>query len=126
MKRIARDFPKFATAAISVLCLIVFTGCHSYHIETTIENHTGGTVTLLEVDYPSASFGADTLAADGVFHHRIQTRGSGPINVQYTAANGHSAEIKGPTLYEGQEGRIEIVLLPNRTAEFHPALSPQH
>ncbi len=94
--------------------------------KTTVENRTGGTVTLLEVDYPSASFGADTLAADQVFHHRIQTRGNGPISVQYTAAHGRQVVAKGPTLYEKQEGSIEIVLLPDGKAEFHPALSPQH
>jgi len=126
MKMPAPGFLRFAKSAIFLLGLIVFTGCHSYHIETTIENHTGGTVTLLEVDYPSASFGADTLPADGVFHHRIQTRGSGPINVQYTAANGHPVQIKGPDIYEQQEGSIDIVLLPNGTAVFHPALSPHH
>ncbi|MGA9587666.1 MAG: hypothetical protein WBQ95_20220 [Terracidiphilus sp.] len=116
-------WPSVAAAAVALVCM---NGCHSYHIEATIENHTGGAITLLEVDYPSASFGADTLAADGVFRHSIQTRGSGPISVQYTSADGHSAQIKGPTLYEGQDGKIEIDLQPGGKAEFHPALTPQH
>lgn len=101
-------------------------GCHSYHIEAAVENRTGGAVTLLEVDYPSASFGSDALAADGVLRHRLQTRDSGPISVEYTAANGHQVTVKGPVLYEKQEGSIEIVLLPEGKAEFHPALNPQH
>ena len=33
----------------------IATGCHSYHVETEVENRTGGTIQLLEVDYPSAS-----------------------------------------------------------------------
>jgi hypothetical protein len=123
MKRI---LPGVAAASLGLLCLNAISGCHSHHIEATIENHTGGTITLLEVDYPSASFGTDTLAADGVVHHRIQTRGSGPINVQYTAAHGRAVQITGPTLLEQQEGSMDIVLLPNGKAEFHPALSPQH
>ena len=97
-----------------------------YHIEATVENRTGATITLLEVDYPTASFGADTLAVDQAFHHRIQTRDSGPISVQYTAGHGRQVLVTGPTLYEKQEGSIEIVLLPNGKAEFHPALSPQN
>jgi hypothetical protein len=100
-------------------------GCHSYHIETTVENHTGGPITLLEVDYPSASFGADKLAADAVFHYRFQTRGDGPLTVQYVAANGQQVKMKGPTLYERQEGSLEIMLLPGAKVEFHPALNPQ-
>ena len=109
-----------------LISLGVINGCRSHHIEATIENHTGGPISLLEVDYPEASFGANALGADSVMHYRIQTRGSGPISVQYTGADGHSAQIKGPDLYEGQEGSIEIVLLPNGKAEFHPALHPQH
>lgn len=126
MRPILRNWPKSMTAAISLLGLCLVTACHSYHIEATVENHTGGTVTLLEVDYPSASFGADTLAADGVFHHRIQARGSGAISVQYTGPHGHTVQVQGPQIYEQQEGTIEIVLLPNGKAEFHPLLTPQH
>ena len=126
MTTIIRTLPRLVTAGIMLLGLCLITACHSYHIEATIENHTGGTVTLVEVDYPSASFGADTLAPDGVFHHRIQTRNSGPISVQYTGVHGRTVQVQGPQLYEQQEGSIEIVLLPGGKVEFHPALSPQH
>ena len=121
-----RILPTFAAAVLGLFCSNTISGCHSYHIEATVQNHTGGTITLLEVDYPSASFGADTLAAGGVFHHRIQTRGSGQITVQYTGADGRIAQIKGPMLYEGQDGSVEIDLQPGGKAEFHPALTPQH
>ena len=117
--------PMVAAAAFGLLCLNAISGCHSAHIEATVENRTGSTITLLEVDYPSASFGADTVAADGFVHHRIQTRGNGPISVQYTAGR-HALQLQGPTLYEGQQGTIEIVLLPHGKAEFHPALDPKH
>jgi hypothetical protein len=126
MNRTVRTFPKLVTAAILLFGFCSLTACHSYHIEATVENHTGGTVTLLEVDYPSASFGADALATDGVFHHRIQVRGSGPITVQYTGPHGRAVQVQGPNIYEQQNGSIEIVLLPNGKAEFHPALTPQH
>jgi len=124
--RISRNWRRAAAAAIVLFCLGPMLACHSYHIDAAIENRTGGTVTLLEVDYPSASFGADALAAEGVFHYRLQTRGSGPISLQYTAANGRQVQVKGPTLYEKQEGSIEIVLLPDGKAEFHPSLRPGH
>src|SRR5579863_7796061 len=108
MKGLARACGNAGEALLASAILLVAFGCHSYHIEASVENRTGSTITLLEVDYPSASFGADTLAADGVFHHRIQTRDSGPISVQYTAARGRQVLVKGPTLYEKQEGSIEI------------------
>ena len=111
-------------AAIVLPALMAAAGCHSYHVETTVENRTGAAIQLLEIDYPSASFGANSLAAEGVFHYRIQLRGSGPLKVQYTASDDRPVQrlvqIDGPTLAERQEGRLEIVLLPGGKAEFHP------
>jgi len=98
-------------------------GCHSYHVETTVENRTGRAIQLLEVDYPSASFGANSLAPGEVFHYRIQLRGNGPLKVQYTGSDGRQAQMDGPALAEPQEGWLEIVLLPGGKAEFHPKLS---
>jgi hypothetical protein len=100
-------------------------GCHSYHVETTVENRTGAAIQLLEVDYPSASFGANTLAAGAVFHYRIQLRGSGPLKVQYTASDSRQiVQIDGPMLAEPQQGQLQIILLPAGKAEFHPQLTP--
>ena len=115
-----------AAAVFALFCVSSLLACHSYHIDATIENHSGAPVTLLEVDYPSASFGADSLAANSVFHYSFQARGSGQISVQYTAANGQAVQVKGPMLYEKQQGRLEITLLPDGKIEFHPSLQPQH
>ena len=46
----------------TLLSAFFFSACHSYHIDATIENRTGAPIQLLEVDYPSASFGVDSLA----------------------------------------------------------------
>jgi hypothetical protein len=109
-------FPLFAFAC----------GCHSYHIDATVENRTGAAIDLVEVDYPSASFGADSLAADADYHYRFQVRGSGPIKVQYSDGTSHQLrQMTGPELFERQEGRLEIVLLPGGKAEFRPDLSPK-
>ncbi len=112
-------------SAIVLPALFTLAGCHSYHVETTVENRTGEAVQLLEVDYPSASFGADSLSAGTDFHYRIQLRGSGPLKVQYTTGNGKQVQISGPTLAERQEGQLQIVLLPAGKAEFHPELTPK-
>jgi hypothetical protein len=119
-------YARLFVSAVLLLCCFSISACHSYHIEATIENHTGSAVSLLEVDYPSASFGTGTLASDDVFRYRIQTRGSGPLKVQYTTSSGRQVQITGPTLYEKQEGSINIILLPDGKAEFHPKMDPQH
>jgi hypothetical protein len=109
--------------ATMLTAVIVATGCRSTHIDTTIENRTGAAIQLLEVDYPSASFGADSLAPGSDFHYRIQIQGSGPLKVQFTDGK-HQEVINGPTLSERQQGRLDIVLLPGGKAEFQPQLTP--
>lgn len=109
--------------AILLSMLLFGTGCRSYHIETSIENHSGAAIRLLEVDYPSASFGTDGLAAGAVFHYRIQVQGSGPVKIQYTVGDDHQVRITGPILSERQQGNLEIVLLPGDKVEFQPQLT---
>lgn len=110
-------------SAAGLFPLLLAAGCHSYHIETTIENHTGAAIKLLEVDYPDASFGADAVAAGADFHYRIQIQGSGPLKITYSTPERKQIQITGPDLAQRQQGRLEIVLLPNGKAEFHPELT---
>jgi hypothetical protein len=111
-------------AAFLSATLLAATACHSYHIDTTIENRTGTDIQLLEVDYPSASFGADRIATGAVYHYRFQVNGSGPLKISYTAADGKQVQIAGPTLAERQQGQLKIVLLPAGKAQFLPQLTP--
>ena len=118
MKRIGIAMGALAAAAW------LLAGCHSSRIEATVENRTGAAITLLEVDYPSASFGVDALANGADFPYRFKVHNSGAMKVQYNSADGRSTHTAtGPTLDEGQEGRLTIVLLPDGKVEFHPALS---
>ena len=98
--------------------------CHSYHIDTTVENRTGAAIQLLEVDYPSASFGADHIASGAIYHYRFQIRGSGPLKITYTGPDDKQVQIAGPTLVERQQGQLKIVLLPAGKAQFIPQLTP--
>ena len=105
---------------------LVAAGCHSYHVDATVENRTGAAIQLLEVDYPSASFGRDKLAAGELFNYRIQLQGSGQIKVHYTTADRHPVDINGPTVAERQQGALQIVLVPGGKAEFHLEIEPAH
>lgn len=109
--------------ALALSPALLAAGCHSYHIDTTIENHTGSPVKLLEVDYPYASFGADAIAAGADFHYRIQVEGSGQLTITYTGTGDKQVSIKGPELAQRQQGRLEIVLLPDGKAAFQPELT---
>ena len=122
MKRRAGFGP--ALHAVTFFAAFLFSACHSCHIDATIENRTGAPIQLLEVDYPSASFGADSMAAGADFHYRFQVNGSGQLKISYTAASGQTVEISGPALVEHQQGELEIVLEPGGKAEFRPRLTP--
>ncbi len=111
-----------ACVSIVALGLIAANGCRSYRVQVSVENRTNAPVQLLEVDYPSASFGADNLANGATMHYSLQVRGAGPVKVQYTIG-GTQAQITGPTLNEKDEGQLLIVLLPGGKAQFNPQLS---
>jgi hypothetical protein len=111
-------------AGWGVVCAAALGACHSYHVDTTVENRSGARVSELEVDYPSASFGTNRLEPGSTYQSRIQFRNSGPLKVTYTAADGRQVQVTGPSMAERQEGRLEIVLLPGGKAEFHPDVTP--
>ncbi len=112
-------------ACLALSAALALAACHSYHIDSTIENRTGLDIQLLEVDYPSASFGADRIASGSIYHYRFQVNGSGPLKISYMGAGNKQIRITGPTLVERQQGQLRIVLLPGGKAQFLPQLVPQ-
>jgi hypothetical protein len=111
-------------SAILVLtsCLAI-TGCRSRHIDSTINNRTGGAIHQVQVDYPSASFGVDTLAQGQIYLYRFKVQGEGAIKVQYTDAAGHQILRQGPHVKEGDEGQYLIILQPDGEVQWQPALT---
>lgn len=95
-----------------------FVGCKSHPFEITVENRTGAAIRLLEVDYPNASYGADSVEAGQKVRSGIHLTGSGTVKVMYTAPDKHQASINGPELKADQEGGLDIVLLPGDKADF--------
>lgn len=107
---------------VALLLLLPAVACRSPHVQVTVENRTGAEVRLLEVDYPSASFGVDSIAPGGDYHYKIQVTASGPVKVQYTDPANHQPQATGPALAEGDQGSLEIVLLQDGKAQFTPRL----
>ena len=101
-----RSIPALALLAT----LIATTGCHSPYVATTVSNHTTQPIELLEVDYPSASFGTQNLAPGADFHYRFKVLGSGSMKLLYTDSAHHDHKSDGPFLKEGAEGPLTIVI----------------
>lgn len=130
MPTLNRNFSRIPRRVLFLLTLLLgalaFTGCHSYHVETTVVNNTGHPLELLEVQYPSASFGANHMEPGDTLHYRFQILGQGPLKVHYFTGLGHQVEttIDGPQLHELQQGSLQILLQPNGKADFLPHLNP--
>ena len=101
-----------ARFSIATLALAALTGCHSHYVSIDIHNTTAAPITLVEVDYPSASFGVDTLAAGATYHYRFKILGDGSAKILWTDAAQHQHTVPGPSLSEGQEGTLTATITP--------------
>jgi hypothetical protein len=93
-----------------VTTLIALAGCHSSYVAATVSNRTSRAIELVEVDYPSASFGTQNLAPGADFHYRFKVLGSGPMKLLYTDSSHQDHKSDGPVLQEGAEGPLAIVI----------------
>lgn len=105
--RIAKRIPVVFLAGIFCCGL---TACRSAFVETTIRNDGDSPLRLIEVDYPSASFGTQALAAHAVYHYRFKVQGSGEITLSFAGADGKTRTSTGPALAEGQHGGLTITV----------------
>jgi hypothetical protein len=114
------------SSILASLGLLLFSlcGCRSDWVETTVENQTGQPIRQLEVDYPSASFGINSLAPGASMHYHFKIQGSGPVKVQYLNSNDKMINAQGLNLNEHQKGELTLRLLPMGKVDFLPNLNP--
>jgi hypothetical protein len=98
--------------ALVLLASLTTIGCHSPYVAATVSNRTGQSIELLEVDYPSASFGTQNLAPGSDFHYRFKVLGSGHMKLLYTDSTHQDHKADGPFLKEGAEGLLSIAITP--------------
>ena len=80
---------------------------------------------LVEVDYPSATFGTQNLDSGAQYHYRFKIQGSGNVTISYTDSRGKAHTCAGPEMQDGQEGTLTITIDPAGEAHFEPRLSGQ-
>lgn len=99
--------------AFALLPAVGLTACHSAFINATIQNRTAQPIELIEIDYPSASFGTQSLAPGADFHYRFKVLGEGKMKLTYTDSTHQEKKFEGPFLKENAEGTFTITILPN-------------
>lgn len=122
------DMKKTMHRSATGLCLAALavgglTGCHSHYVQATIKNDSGAAVSVVEVDYPSASFGKESLPSGAVYHYRFKILGDGPTKILWTDAQRHDHTVPGPSLQEGQEGTLTVTITAS-TALWNTQLRP--
>ncbi len=101
-------------------------GCHSAFVQSSVQNRTNSPLHLIEVDYPSASFGIEALGPNSTFQYRFKIQGSGNLKLSYTDASGKSHHFVGPEVKEGQEGNLIVAIGSADSVDWKPALSEKH
>lgn len=96
--------------SLALLPLLLFVGCHSAFVEATVSNRSSQRLQLIEVDYPSASFGTQVLEPGAEFHYRFKVLGEGKLKLIYTDAAHKEQKSDGPELKEGAEGPLHIII----------------
>lgn len=96
--------------SLAAAAFLTLTGCHAHYVSMDVHNGSNQPVSLVEVDYPSASFGMDTLAAGADYHYRFKIIGDGPTKLLWTDADRHNHTATGPSLHEGQEGTLTATI----------------
>ena len=95
----------FGIAALGSLSVA---GCHSAFINATISNRSNTPVTLVEVDYPSASFGVQRLAPGENYQYKFKVIGTGATKLLWSEPSKPDQKSSGPVLHEGDEGTLAI------------------
>lgn len=89
---------------------LILSGCHSAYVNATISNHGLTPISVVQVEYPSASFGTQSIAPGQEFKYRFKVLGSGTVKLTYTDEARVEHKFTGPSLKEGDEGDLSAIV----------------
>jgi len=101
---------KLLRFSILFLALAAGSGCRSRVVEVKLTNTSGQPLSVIIVDYPTATFGVDKLDPGATYEYPIKVLGTGQLKVQFTDANGHSHSFTGPSLEKNDAGVVNVKL----------------
>lgn len=118
------SFAKYLlTGALLLASVAMLSACHSAFVQTILINHSGAPLRLVEVDYPSASFGTASLNNAAEYHYRFKITGSGTVKLNFVDSAGKPHHAVGPELDEGQEGTLIVVIDESNNVSWKPSFT---
>jgi hypothetical protein len=109
-----------ALAALTAVC-----GCKSAWVQATVVNDEDTPVNLVEVNYPGGTFGVQNIAPHSTFHYRFHILTDDQVEVDFTDAAGHTQDVKGPELEQGEEGTLRIDIQAGDKVVWSTNLKPR-
>jgi hypothetical protein len=104
---------KFSRFTVTLAFLIALAGCRAHVVKISLTNISAQPIKTIIVDYPSATFGKDTLAPRETYFSLIKAVDKGPIKVRFTDAQGTSHAYQSISLEPGDDGSVYIRLTQN-------------
>ena len=104
--------------------LLFISGCKpSAYIQAAIQNQGNEPVKLVEIDYPSASFGVQQIPPRTIYHYQFKVQGSGNISITFVGNQDKSYTVVGPELRQGDQGIVEVFLDATGSVHWNPVLT---
>jgi hypothetical protein len=96
--------------AAALIFMIAMAGCRARVVKISLTNASAEPIKTIIVDYPSATFGKDTLAPRETYFSLVKPVDKGPITVRFTDAQGVGHAYKSVSLEPGDDGWVSIKL----------------
>lgn len=96
--------------AVALVFVIALAGCRAHVVKIILTNASPEPIKTIIVDYPTATFGKDTLAPHETYFSLVKPVDKGPITVRFTDAQGGSHIYKSISLQQGDDGSVDIKL----------------
>ena len=111
-----------ALIAAALCASLAVAGCKSALINVTVSNHRATAISLVEVDYPSASFGIQKLDPGQDYHYRLKIIGNGPATVLWNEGKDQKKN-SGPVLRDGDAGTLNVTFTDSPNPTWDVALT---
>jgi hypothetical protein len=96
--------------AAALVFLISMAGCRARVVKIILTNTSAEPIKTIIVDYPTATFGKDTLAPRETYFSLVKPVDKGRIKVHFTDAQGTIHAYESVSLEPGDDGWVNIKL----------------
>ncbi|HET9165405.1 MAG TPA: hypothetical protein VFP11_05370 [Candidatus Angelobacter sp.] len=101
---------KFLRLVVATIFALSLAGCRAHVVKISVTNTSAQPIKTIIVDYPSATFGKDTLAPGETYFSLIKPVDQGPVKVRFTDAQGVNHAYESISLQQGDDGSVDIKL----------------